>query len=65
MNHDDDFTFGTKGKRGLSDFDGTKVKPAEQDMWESWVLGLLRIFLFVIGVLAIPAFLWWLTGKRD
>ena len=62
---DSDFTFGSKGKLNLTDFDGSKIKPArEADTWETLVLSAVAHLLFIGGLLVV-AFLWWVTGRKD
>ena len=65
MKSDDEFTFGTKGKKNLGDFDPLKVKtPEESDMWETWVLSVVVHALFFAGIMII-GFLWLFTGRKN
>lgn len=54
-----------KKLRGLSDFDPTKIRTADEaDTWMTFVLHLVAVTLFIGGLLMV-GLLWWITGKRD
>jgi hypothetical protein len=65
MTDEDEFTFGRKGPRNLTDFDPTKIRThAETDTLTSFVLVLVAHVLF-LGGLALVVVMWWMTGRRD